>query len=78
MNSTKRKQVKSQQLEYDPKTATAFPQHSGTAEIVELNKNILPPPFPQRFHKQQTDDQFHKFLDVLKQLYINIPLVEAL
>ncbi|XP_062103150.1 uncharacterized protein LOC133814170 [Humulus lupulus] len=38
----------------------------------------LPPPFPQRFRKQQQDGQFRKFLDVLKQLHINIPLVEAL
>ncbi|KAL5568112.1 hypothetical protein UlMin_024687 [Ulmus minor] len=37
-----------------------------------------PPPFPQRFQKQQQDQQFRRFLDVLKQLHINIPLVEAL
>ncbi|XP_060959244.1 uncharacterized protein LOC115717351 [Cannabis sativa] len=37
-----------------------------------------PLPFPQRFRKQQQDGQFKKFLDVLKQLHINIPLVEAL
>ncbi|KAM6570934.1 hypothetical protein CsatA_015014 [Cannabis sativa] len=37
-----------------------------------------PLPFPQRFRKQQQDGQFKNFLDVLKQLHINIPLVEAL
>ncbi|KAH9780391.1 hypothetical protein KPL71_008059 [Citrus sinensis] len=37
-----------------------------------------PPPFPQRFQKQKQDNQFSKFLEVLKQLYINIPFVEAL
>ncbi|KAL5578388.1 hypothetical protein UlMin_020087 [Ulmus minor] len=37
-----------------------------------------PPPFPQRFKKQQQDHQFRRFLDVLKQLHINILLVEAL
>ncbi|KAL5539888.1 hypothetical protein UlMin_042923 [Ulmus minor] len=37
-----------------------------------------PPPFPQRFQKQQQDKKFPKFLDVLKQLHINIPFVEAL
>nr|XP_017227786.1 PREDICTED: uncharacterized protein LOC108203384 [Daucus carota subsp. sativus] len=36
------------------------------------------PPYPQRFQKQKHDVQFKKFLDVLKQLHINIPLVEAL
>ncbi|KAL5550171.1 hypothetical protein UlMin_000347 [Ulmus minor] len=37
-----------------------------------------PPPFPQRFQKQQQDKKFQKFLDILKQLHINIPFVEAL
>ncbi|KAL5560852.1 hypothetical protein UlMin_037063 [Ulmus minor] len=37
-----------------------------------------PPPFPQRFQKQQQDKKFQKFLDVLKQLHINIPFVETL
>ena len=37
-----------------------------------------PPPFPQRFQKQQQDKQFSKILGVLKQLHINIPFVEAL
>ncbi|KAH9768947.1 hypothetical protein KPL71_011805 [Citrus sinensis] len=37
-----------------------------------------PPPFPQRFQKQQQDKQFSKILGVLKQLHINIPFVEVL
>ncbi|KAH9780492.1 hypothetical protein KPL71_008099 [Citrus sinensis] len=37
-----------------------------------------PPPFPQRFQKQQQDKQFSKILGVIKQLHINIPFVEAL
>ncbi|KAH9769700.1 hypothetical protein KPL71_012114 [Citrus sinensis] len=37
-----------------------------------------PPPFPQRFQKHKQDKQFSKFLEVLKQLHINIPFVEAL
>ena len=56
-------------------TAPASAQHSATAE----NSNIRPPPpFPQRFQQQHKDKQFRKFLDVLKQLHINISLVEAL
>ncbi|KAJ9568547.1 hypothetical protein OSB04_004513 [Centaurea solstitialis] len=35
-------------------------------------------PFPQRVKPKNVDDQFIKFLDVFKQLHINIPLVEAL
>ncbi|KAH9751689.1 hypothetical protein KPL71_014391 [Citrus sinensis] len=37
-----------------------------------------PPPFPKRFQKQKQDKQFSKFLEVLKQLHINLPFVEAL
>ncbi|KAL4323535.1 hypothetical protein GQ457_11G021670 [Hibiscus cannabinus] len=37
-----------------------------------------PPPFPQRLKKQKQDCQFKKFLDILKQVHINLPLVEAL
>ncbi|KAH9697740.1 hypothetical protein KPL71_023731 [Citrus sinensis] len=36
-----------------------------------------PPPFPQRFQKQQPNKQFSKILGVLKQLHINIPFVES-
>ncbi|KAH9680360.1 hypothetical protein KPL71_026519 [Citrus sinensis] len=36
-----------------------------------------PPPFPQRFQKQQQGKQFSKILGVLKQLHINIPFVKS-
>ncbi|XP_062093559.1 uncharacterized protein LOC133799572 [Humulus lupulus] len=45
---------------------------------IEKPMSKPPPPFPQCFQKQQQDGQFQIFLDVLKQLHINIPLVEAL
>lgn len=35
-------------------------------------------PFPQWFTKKKQDEQFKKFLDILKQLHINISLVEAI
>ncbi|KAI3716246.1 hypothetical protein L6452_23455 [Arctium lappa] len=35
-------------------------------------------PFPERLKTKNVDEQFKKFLDVFKQLHINIPLVEAL
>ncbi|XP_022158490.1 uncharacterized protein LOC111024970 [Momordica charantia] len=37
-----------------------------------------PPLYPQRLQKKTQDLQFDRFLEVLKQLHINIPLVEAL
>ncbi|XP_017625126.1 uncharacterized protein LOC108468780 [Gossypium arboreum] len=35
-------------------------------------------PFPQIFRKNEHDKQYQRFLDTLKQLQINIPLVDAL
>ncbi|XP_070015204.1 uncharacterized protein [Nicotiana sylvestris] len=37
-----------------------------------------PPPYPQRFAKQNGENQFKKFIDMMKSLSINVPLVEAL
>ncbi|KAK4256394.1 hypothetical protein QN277_009266 [Acacia crassicarpa] len=37
-----------------------------------------PLPLPQRLKKQGQEKQFKQFLDMLQQLHINIPLVEAL
>ncbi|XP_047258749.1 uncharacterized protein LOC124890947 [Capsicum annuum] len=37
-----------------------------------------PPPFPQRFKKKSYNAKFSKFMEMLKQLAINMPLVEAL
>ncbi|XP_049356739.1 uncharacterized protein LOC125821364 [Solanum verrucosum] len=48
----------------------------------EEDKNIhiprSPPPFPQRLKKKAEDKKFTKFITMLKQLSVNIPLVEAL
>ena len=35
-------------------------------------------PFPNRLMKQKLDQQFRKFLDIFKELHINIPFAEAL
>ncbi|KAK4717968.1 hypothetical protein R3W88_016306 [Solanum pinnatisectum] len=37
-----------------------------------------PPPFPQRLKKKFEDGKFSKFITMLRQLSVNIPLVEAL
>ncbi|KAK8694350.1 hypothetical protein V6N13_071904 [Hibiscus sabdariffa] len=45
----------------------------------DKSENIRPPPpFPQRLKKQKQDYQLKKFFDILKQVHINLPLVEAL
>ncbi|XP_070047531.1 uncharacterized protein [Nicotiana tomentosiformis] len=37
-----------------------------------------PYPYPQRLAKQNNENQFKKFIDMMKSLSINVPLVEAL
>ncbi|XP_070052073.1 uncharacterized protein [Nicotiana tomentosiformis] len=37
-----------------------------------------PPPYPQRLAKQNNENQFKKFIDMMKSLSTNVPLVEAL
>ncbi|KAK8506990.1 hypothetical protein V6N12_041667 [Hibiscus sabdariffa] len=38
----------------------------------------LPPPFPQRLKKHKEDTQFKKFVDMLDQLHIDVPFLEAI
>ena len=37
-----------------------------------------PPPFPLRFGKKTEDNKYKRFITMLKQLSINVPLIEAL
>ena len=37
-----------------------------------------PPPFPQRLVKKTEDGKYRRFITTLKQLSINVPLVEPL
>jgi N-dimethylarginine dimethylaminohydrolase len=37
-----------------------------------------PTPFPQRLRKAKEEKQFDKFIEIMRQLHINIPLVEAI
>ncbi|WVZ87842.1 hypothetical protein U9M48_034417 [Paspalum notatum var. saurae] len=35
-------------------------------------------PFPQRKKKASVDDQFSKFVEIIKQLYVNVPLIDGM
>ncbi|KAL4296775.1 hypothetical protein GQ457_12G012040 [Hibiscus cannabinus] len=68
-----------------PEDAVASPNvvasssHNAKSDEVSKGKEIrLPPPFSQRLRKQKYEYQFKKFLDILKQVHINLPLVEAI
>nr|XP_016508229.1 PREDICTED: uncharacterized protein LOC107825828 [Nicotiana tabacum] len=41
-------------------------------------KKRPPAPFPQRLAKYQKDEQYKKFMEMLKQIQVNIPLIGAL
>ncbi|XP_070049998.1 uncharacterized protein [Nicotiana tomentosiformis] len=41
-------------------------------------QKLTPAPFPQRLAKQRKDDQYRKFMEILKQIQLNIPLMDAL
>ncbi|KAK8690744.1 hypothetical protein V6N13_074271 [Hibiscus sabdariffa] len=51
---------------------------SSHTKLDKLEDIRPPPPFPQRLKKQKQDYQFKKFIDILKQVHTNLPLVEAL
>ncbi|KAK8615421.1 hypothetical protein V6N13_017011 [Hibiscus sabdariffa] len=63
----------------NPYTTTGESSAESSHAKSDKPKEIRPPPsFPQRLKKQKQDYQFKKFLDILKQVHINLPLVEAL
>nr|XP_016472850.1 PREDICTED: uncharacterized protein LOC107794827 [Nicotiana tabacum] len=41
-------------------------------------QKLTPAPFPQRLAKQKRDDQYRKFMEMLRQIQLNIPLIDAL
>ncbi|XP_059294441.1 uncharacterized protein LOC132047410 [Lycium ferocissimum] len=60
-----------------PSAKRAEPKQTITEQHVEEVVR-LPPPFPQRLQKQKAVSACKKFLELLKQVHINIPLVELL
>ncbi|KAL4303022.1 hypothetical protein GQ457_10G011690 [Hibiscus cannabinus] len=61
-----------------PPTTGENSTESSNAQSDEPVEIRPPPPFPQKLKKQKQDYQFKKFLDIMKQVHINPPLVEAL
>ncbi|XP_019241405.1 PREDICTED: uncharacterized protein LOC109221376 [Nicotiana attenuata] len=69
----------------EKKKYTARPEGELVPKPVEENKKEKleivtrpPPPFPQRLQKQKDDAIYKKFLDILSQVRVNLPLVEIL
>ncbi|KAK4721674.1 hypothetical protein R3W88_011907 [Solanum pinnatisectum] len=56
---------------------------NATEKKVEVTQKVVPiprppPPFPQRLVKKTEEGKYRKFISMLKQLSINVPLIEAL
>ncbi|KAK4717938.1 hypothetical protein R3W88_016276 [Solanum pinnatisectum] len=47
-----------------------------TQKVIPMPR--LPPPFPQRLVKKNDEGKYRRFITMLKQLSINVPLIEAL
>ncbi|KAD5960699.1 hypothetical protein E3N88_12171 [Mikania micrantha] len=55
------------------------PGPANTAQAKEPVKDYTPPvPYPSRLKKQKLEEHYGKFLELFKQLHINLPFVEAL
>ncbi|XP_038885952.1 uncharacterized protein LOC120076255 [Benincasa hispida] len=69
----------------DSNAKSIQPPAPKTQQTQDLNEQLIeqkvqrdPPPFPSMLRKKYDSKQFQRFLDVLRQLHINIPLIEAL
>ncbi|XP_024028757.1 uncharacterized protein LOC112093792 [Morus notabilis] len=77
--ATEHSSIQTQEVQQPPaESEQDVVDQDATAKLKQNKPERPPPPFPQRFQNQKQDKQFRRFLDVLKQLHINIPLVEAL
>ncbi|XP_049364579.1 uncharacterized protein LOC125829397 [Solanum verrucosum] len=59
--------------ESEPKESEVVAQEERVQPMVKP-----PSPFPQKFKKQKEEECFGKFLSLLKQVHINLPLVDVL
>ncbi|XP_038882200.1 uncharacterized protein LOC120073420 [Benincasa hispida] len=63
------------QEERTPETTSHLEPSTSNAGKPEVPLNA---PFPRRLMKKNDEQQFKRFLELLRQLHINIPLIEAL
>ena len=69
--------ARDKETEVSPEISLVIPAPATETTTPKLLTRRPPPPFPQRLKKTNQDKQFGKFLEILKQLHINIPLIEA-
>ncbi|XP_070002369.1 uncharacterized protein [Nicotiana sylvestris] len=54
------------------------PQNPNREKPASSAQRVIPAPFPQRLVKQKKEDQYKKFMEMLHQIQLNIPLMDAL
>ncbi|XP_070029748.1 uncharacterized protein [Nicotiana sylvestris] len=72
----------------DAKVETQNNVNPSREHVIDMPESVVPkakahlprpaPPYPERITKQKNENQFKKFIDMMKSSSINIPLVEAL
>nr|XP_009797059.1 PREDICTED: uncharacterized protein LOC104243555 [Nicotiana sylvestris] len=58
--------------------APLVPENSNREKPASNAQRVIPAPFPQRLVKQKKTDQYKKFMEMLRQIQLNIPLMDAL
>ncbi|XP_070049726.1 uncharacterized protein [Nicotiana tomentosiformis] len=53
-------------------------EENSRREEPEASKHMPTLPFPQKLSREKLDKQFERFLDVLKQVHVNLPFTEVL
>nr|XP_009801882.1 PREDICTED: uncharacterized protein LOC104247539 [Nicotiana sylvestris] len=53
-------------------------ENSNREKLASNAQRVIPAPFPQRMVKQKKADQYKKFMEMLHQIQLNIPLMDAL
>ncbi|XP_070056215.1 uncharacterized protein [Nicotiana tomentosiformis] len=58
--------------------APLVPEASNKEKTSSSGQRLTLAPFPQRLAKQKKDDQYRKFMEMLRQIQVNIPMMDAL
>ncbi|XP_070043053.1 uncharacterized protein [Nicotiana tomentosiformis] len=74
-STSKEKVVAKETKVAQERTVEAVPEQDKTQTT---GKKRPPAPFPQRLAKYQKNKQYKKFMEMLKQIQVNIPLIDAL
>ncbi|XP_075076544.1 uncharacterized protein LOC142163183 [Nicotiana tabacum] len=55
-----------------------MPQNPNREKPTSSEQRVIPALFPHRLVKQKKEDQYKKFMEILRQIQLNIPLMDAL